>query len=112
GSGAFTLGINGSGFLNASSVRWNGADRLTTFINPNRLTIDVAASDVATPGAVVITVFNPAPGGGLSNGLTFTLTQPPNPVPSVASLNPSSAIAGSGAFTLTVNGTNFVSGAV
>ncbi len=112
GSGAFTLGINGSGFLNASSVRWNGASRLTTFINANRLTIDVSANEVATPGAVVVTVFNPAPGGGLSNGLTFTITQPPNPVPSVTSLNPNSAIAGSGAFTLTLNGTNFVNGAV
>jgi uncharacterized protein (TIGR03437 family) len=112
GSGAFTLAVNGSGFLNASVVRWNGADRQATFVNSNRLTINVSASDVAAPGAAVVTVFNPAPGGGLSNGLTFTITQPPNPVPSVTSLNPSSAIAGSGAFTLTVNGTNFVSGAV
>jgi uncharacterized protein (TIGR03437 family) len=112
GSGAFTLTVNGSGFLNVSSVRWNGAERLTTFINPNRLTIAVSGSDVAATGAVVITVFNPAPGGGLSNGLTFTITQPPNPVPTLTNLDPGAAIAGSGPFTLIVNGSNFVNGAV
>jgi hypothetical protein len=35
-----------------------------------------------------------------------------NPVPAITSLQPSSATAGSGAFTLTVNGSSFVSGAV
>ena len=42
------------------------------------------------PGPRTVTVFNPAPGGGASNGVTFTVT-PPNPVPSVSSLNPNSA---------------------
>ncbi|MBI1760082.1 MAG: hypothetical protein HYR56_01470 [Acidobacteria bacterium] len=112
GSGAFSLALNGTGFLNQSTVRWNGVDRLTAFINPTRLTIDVTAADLAAPGSAVITVFNPAPGGGLSNGLTFTITQPPNPVPAITSLNPGSAQAGSGAFTLTLTGTNFVTGAV
>ncbi len=36
---------------------------------------------------------------------------PANPVPAATSLSPSSATAGGAAFTLTVNGTNFVSGA-
>ncbi len=112
GSGAFTLALNGTGFLNQSTVRWNGVDRLTAFINPTRLTIDVTAGDLAAPGSAVVTVFNPAPGGGLSNGLTFTITQPPNPVPAITSLNPGSAQAGSGALTLTLTGTNFVTGAV
>jgi uncharacterized protein (TIGR03437 family) len=112
GSGAFTLALNGSGFLNSSNVRWNGAGRLTTFVNATRLTIEVPAADVAAPGAAVVTVFNPAPGGGLSNGVTFTITQAPNPVPAITSLNPSSINAGSGAFTLALSGTNFVNGAV
>jgi hypothetical protein len=37
---------------------------------------------------------------------------PPPPAPTITSLNPSSAIAGGSAFTLTVNGTDFVSGSV
>jgi uncharacterized protein (TIGR03437 family) len=112
GGAGFTLMLNGAGFLNSSSVRWNGADRLTSFVNATRLTIEVAAGELAAPGSVALTVFNPAPGGGLSNALTFTITQPPNPVPSITSLNPAAAIAGSGALTLTVTGTNFVNGAV
>ena len=112
GAGAFTLALNGTGFLNQSTVRWNGADRLTNFINATRVTIDVPAGDVNAPGSAVLTVFNPTPGGGLSNGLTFTITQPPNPVPAITSLNPGSAQAGGATFTLTVTGTNFVTGAV
>jgi uncharacterized protein (TIGR03437 family) len=112
GTGAFTLAINGSSFLNSSSVRWNGSDRLTAFINPTRLTIEVTAADLAAPGSAVLTVFNPAPGGGVSNGVTFTITQPPNPVPTITSLNPSSVNAGNGAFTLSLSGANFVNGAL
>ena len=43
-----------------------------------------------------------APGGGTGN----------NPVPSITSLNPSSATAGGPAFTLTVNGSGFISSSV
>ncbi|RJQ14561.1 hypothetical protein C4553_00605 [Candidatus Parcubacteria bacterium] len=43
--------------------------------------------------------------------LTVNLTVN-NPAPSITSLNPSNAIAGSGGFTLTVNGNNFVNGSV
>lgn len=35
-----------------------------------------------------------------------------NPVPSISTISPSSVVAGSGSFTLTVNGSNFVSGSV
>ncbi|MDN5864520.1 MAG: PQQ-binding-like beta-propeller repeat protein [Gammaproteobacteria bacterium] len=42
--------------------------------------------------------------------ITFTVTEEPNPVPSLTSLSPGSVAPGSGAFTLTVHGTGFVSG--
>ena len=53
----------------------------------------------------------PAPGGGTSGSLTFTITTP-NPVPALTTLSPSSATAGGTAFTLTVNGGSFVSSSV
>jgi len=43
-------------------------------------------------------------------GTVFKLTVPTPPAPTIASISPTSAIAGGAAFTLTVNGTNFVSG--
>jgi hypothetical protein len=43
-----------------------------------------------------------------NNSATFSTTVG-NPVPAISSLNPSSAVPGAAAFTLTVNGSNFVS---
>jgi hypothetical protein len=48
----------------------------------------------------------PAPGGGTSGNVTFTIA---NPAPSVLSLSPSSATVGAAAFTVTVSGSGFVS---
>ena len=55
-----------------------------------------------------MTVVNPAPGGGTSNTVSFTISAPANPVPALTSLAPTSTPAGGAAFTLTVNGSNFV----
>jgi YVTN family beta-propeller protein len=55
-------------------VRWNGSDRPTTNGSGNWVTAQLSASDIAKAGTAVVTVFNPAPGGGSSNSLTFTIT--------------------------------------
>ena len=111
GSGGFTLTIIGTNFVNGSVVRWNGSPRTTTFVSSTRLEAAIPASDVATAGTANVTVFNPAPGGGTSNTATFTI-QASNPVPTITAINPSSAVAGSGGFTLTITGTNFVNSSV
>jgi|GEM_PF-1302478 len=113
GGAGFTITVNGSNFVNGSIVRWNGSDRPTTFVSVNQLTATITAADIASPGSVPVTVFNPAPGGGTSNAVFFTVNPVSgNPVPSITSINPTTAVAGGAAFTLTVNGANFVSGAV
>lgn len=71
----FTLTVNGANFVNGSVVRWNGSNRATTFIRSTQLTAAISASDIATAGAARVTVFNPAPGGGASDALTFTISQ-------------------------------------
>jgi uncharacterized protein (TIGR03437 family) len=70
------LTVNGSNFVNGAVVRWNGADRQTMFVNGTQLTAAIPASDIASAGTASVTVFNPAPGGGLSNALSFTINQP------------------------------------
>ncbi len=113
GGGAFTLTVDGSNFVNGAEVRWNGTGRTTTFVAVSQLTAAISAGDIAAPGTVSVTVFNPAPGGGTSAAATFTITNPPpppNPVPTITSLSPIPNFGGP-AFTLTVNGSNFVSGA-
>jgi hypothetical protein len=73
GGPAFTLTVNGANFVNGAKVRWNGADRETTFVSATDLKAAIQAADIATPGVASITVFNPAPGGGASNALPFTI---------------------------------------
>ncbi|HZS03747.1 MAG TPA: hypothetical protein VFD58_02650 [Blastocatellia bacterium] len=111
GAGTFTLTVTGSGFISTSVIRWNGANRRTTFVSETQLTTSIPASLVTIAGTASVTVSNPAPGGGVSNGLNFVISEN-NPPPVLSFLDPESAIAGSGDFTLTVNGNNFVSGAV
>ncbi len=109
GSPGFALTVNGTGFVNGSTVRWNGADRATTFVSAMQLTAQIPTTDLATAGTASVSVFNPTPGGGTSNAATFTIN---NPLPALLSLNPSSATAGGQGFSLTVNGSNFVNGSV
>jgi len=68
------LTIGGQNFVASSVVRWNGSDLPTTFNGSGQLTAQVPASDLATAGSAVVTAFNPAPGGGSSNALTFDIT--------------------------------------
>ena len=61
--------------MTGSVVRWNGSDRPTSSNGSiNALTAQISASDLATAGTATVTVFNPGPGGGTSNSLTFTIT--------------------------------------
>src|SRR5215218_5080853 len=62
GNGAFTLTVNGAGFVHGAVVRWNGSDRPTTFVAANQVTAAIAAADVAQVGTAQVRVFNPAPG--------------------------------------------------
>jgi hypothetical protein len=108
GGPAFTLTVSGTQFIPASQVLWNGAALATTYVSSTSLSAPIPASDLTSPGTASITVQNPAPGGGTSSALSFTVNAPPNPVPTISSLSPSSASAGGPAFTLTVSGTQFI----
>jgi len=105
GGAAFTLTVNGSNFITGAVVRWNTTVLTTNVVGPTQLTAAVPAALIATQGSTTVTVLS---GGVTSSGLPFTINAPP---PAVSSLSPNSAIAGSAAFTLTVNGSNFTSGA-
>jgi len=104
------LTVAGSGFVSGATVFWNGHSRPTTFVRSTQLTAAISASDIASGGTAQITVFNPAPGGGVSvNTASFLIIQPP---PAITALSPSSVMAGSAPFDLTVNGSGFLSTSV
>ena len=72
GAQTFTLAVMAINSTPSSVVRWNGKD-LPTAINGGPLLAQVPASDIATAGTAAVTVFNPAPGGGASNSVTFNI---------------------------------------
>jgi hypothetical protein len=106
------LTVNGTGFVPGAVVNFNGSPRQTSFFSASQVFAQLSAADVANVGTATITVTNPAPGGGASNGLTLSISSIQNPVPTLTALSPGSAVAGDPTFTLTVNGSNFVPGAV
>lgn len=74
GGAAFTLSVNGTGFVSRSVVNWNGSARTTTFVSNSKLTTSISASDIANAGTASVTVINPAPGGGSSNVAFLPIT--------------------------------------
>jgi hypothetical protein len=108
GTGAFTLTVNGTGFVSGTSIiRWNGSNRITTFVSATQLTAAVLATDIIAAGTAAITVAN---GPAVSNEQTFTIDPAgvPNISLSTSGLNAMTTITGtaSSAQTYTVSGSN------
>jgi hypothetical protein len=76
GGTGFMLTVNGSGFVSASVVNWNGSARTTTFVSASQLKAAVLSSDVAKPGTASVTVVNPGPSNTSSTPSFFQITYP------------------------------------
>src|SRR5262249_11324191 len=61
-SGAFTLTVNGSNFVNGTVVFFNRSARPTTFVSSTQITAAIPASDLASSGTATVFVNNPPPG--------------------------------------------------
>lgn len=105
GSNTFELDVSGKNFVSQSTVTVNGNIRSTVFEGTTLLQADVLSSDVSAAGTLEIAVVNPPPGGGSS--ATFPLSIR-NPLPVIATLAPTSILAGSPAGLLGVSGSSFV----
>jgi hypothetical protein len=79
GSPGLTLTVDGSGFVASSVVRWNGVTRSTTLVSATRLRATITAADLVAARSVPVSVVTPAPGGGISGNVTFTITAAPAP---------------------------------
>lgn len=76
GGASFTITATGSNFIGSSTINWNGIPLATTYVSASQLTATVPAANIATAASIPVTVFNPAPGGGNSNSLDFTVNNP------------------------------------
>ncbi|HVN79623.1 MAG TPA: hypothetical protein VMW38_11550 [Terriglobia bacterium] len=96
-----TLTVTGQNFLSTTKVRWNGADRTTSFISSTQLTATIPAADLSKVGTYSVTVVN-QPTDGPSNSVNFLVNAL---TLSGLTLNPTSAKSG-----WTVNGTVLLNG--
>jgi hypothetical protein len=100
-----------------TKLRFNGIDhdfKTNPPCTSSSATFTIPSGEISTPGNISMFTFTPSPGGEQSLS-SFSFTVNPgvgNPVPTITTLLPNSATVGGAAFTLTVNGMNFVSGAV
>ena len=110
GDGGFVLTVIGTGFVPGSTVRWDGTDRATVYINQFMLTATVHAADVAAAGTALVSVYNLPPGGGQSvSARAFTIV---NPSPRLTRIEPGFVWASGPAFVLTVLGHDFTPSSV
>jgi 6-phosphogluconolactonase (cycloisomerase 2 family) len=102
GGPAFTLTIDGTGFVQNSQVSFNLNNVATTFVSSVQLTAAIPASAVAVAGNPYVMVTNP---DGTSVRTTFTVNGNPQPGGGTVS-------AGANALTLIITGTGFISSSV
>jgi hypothetical protein len=84
GSSNFTLTVNGTDFVSNATVNFNGVAKTTTFVSATQLTAAISSTDIAAAGTIPVTVTNPAPGGGTSNSVNFTVNAAVTPTVSVS----------------------------
>jgi hypothetical protein len=72
GSGNLMLTVVGSGFVPGAVVRWNAAERTTTFVDSTHVTVAIPASDLSQSGSSATLDAN-NPGSGNSNSISFPI---------------------------------------
>jgi hypothetical protein len=112
GRGDFLLIVYGSNFIPSAVVRWNGSDRTTTFVSSTRLEAVIGANDIANEGTASITVFNAAPGGGISNFVSISIVTLSAGAPTISRISPDSLPVGGESTEITINGTGFLPSSV
>jgi len=101
--------VSGTGFIQASTVTFNGTARATTFVSASQLTASLTAADLATAGTYPISVSNPAPGGGTSAQINFVVS---GAAPlALSSFSPATSTTGLDSLVLTINGSGFLANA-
>jgi hypothetical protein len=112
GGNSLPLQVIGSNFETSSVILVNNVARPTTYATSNTLSMSLSQSDLSTPGTLNIAVTNPAPGGGTTGTLPFTIAAA-NPAPQLRDLQPTkSQVQTSGTISLQVIGANFESSSV
>ncbi len=71
GTGPFEVSLNGSGFVNTSTVSFGGIPVTVNYASPTLITV---TGNATTTGQVTVTVSNPNPGAGTSGSISVNVT--------------------------------------
>jgi hypothetical protein len=112
GAGGLPVTITGTGFVSTSSVTFGGTGLTgATIRSATEIAVTIPAARFATAGSFPIVVTNPAPGGGASSPVNFTVSAAT--AATVASLAPAKVSAPVVApIALTLTGSGFKEGSV
>ena len=105
GSGDTNIALTGSSFATNAEVFFDAIELSVSSASATSIATTIPASLLKVSGSHNLTVVNGAPGGGTSNIVAFTIT---NPNVSIASVTPATATAGDGNKTLGIVGSGFV----
>jgi trimeric autotransporter adhesin len=108
GSGDTLLDVSGTGFVPSTLIAWNGAVLTTTFVSATELKAALPAASLSGSSASLVTIQNPAPGGGSSAAVTFDVN---SPAAVITAISPRIVPPGTAA-TITITGTGFESNSV
>ena len=101
GSASLSVTITGTNFVPTSTVTYNSVAHAVTYVSATSLTLPLNAADLATAGTYPVVVTNPAPAGGSSAPVNFTV----GTAPSITSANHATFIAGTNSqFQVTATG--------
>lgn len=76
GSPDFTLALTGDNYVKTSLVDFNGQQFASSFISSTQIEATIPKEQITQPGDFNVAVVNPAPGGGVSASLPFTVKPP------------------------------------
>lgn len=108
GSPSQTVTLTGTGYISSTSVTLNGTALQANYLSATSLQVVVPASALAAGQVSSLVASNPAPGGGTSAALNFSIT---SPKPALTGLSPQVVAQGAPA-TVTVNGSGFEANSV
>jgi inosine-uridine nucleoside N-ribohydrolase len=109
GSAGQTVTLSGTNFFPDSQVLLNGSSRTTTFISSTQVSVQLTTGDLSQVGTQPLSVSNASEGNWTSNVVNLTVAAA---TPTLSSISPSAATAGSSPLTLTATGSSFMGNSV
>ena len=109
GSSAILLDITGTGFLPGSTVTFGGTALTVSVVSSTEVHATVPAALLATGTTASLALSNPAPGGGISAPVAFSVIAP---APTLTTILPRNVQTGSAGATITLAGSGFLANSV